>query len=146
MRDHPRSQERRSAEAERFGPPLSRAVETRHGGHYAAMGSAVSVEALRRHGGVARLIALHIELDNLIAGCRRAVTRGDEHAAVGCYAAAAQVLAMRGPFAVSAELGRAVLGVAAQRFSRRRIHRCWRVRRVREASREDKPISGRSRD
>ncbi len=84
-------------------------VEARHGTHYAQMGTTEAIENLSLHGGTTKLKALNLELDNCVAACRRALSRGDEAAAVGTYLAAASVLRNTGPFHLSLELGRRVL-------------------------------------
>jgi predicted ATPase/class 3 adenylate cyclase/Tfp pilus assembly protein PilF len=87
------------------GAAPRRAAEQRHGGHYAAMGSEARLAALRRHGGVARRRALALELDNLVAACRRALARGDAGQAIGALRAAWEVLSAQGPFAPVVGLG-----------------------------------------
>ena len=87
------------------GPVAEQAAEERHGRYFAAFGTDQALESLLRHGGVARLHALALELDNLVAACRRAVSRGDADTAVGTYRAAWEVLELRGPFALGADLG-----------------------------------------
>jgi predicted ATPase len=57
-------------------------TERRHGTHYSELGTDAALDALRTHGGVARMRGLQRELDNLIAACRRAATRGDSPVAV----------------------------------------------------------------
>ena len=54
-----------------------RAAQERHGRHFARFGSDERLLTLYRHGGGARRRALTLELDNLVAACRRAVAHGD---------------------------------------------------------------------
>ena len=74
-------------------------AEERHGRYFAGFGTNEALEALSLHGGVKRRRALALELDNLVAACRRAVGRGDGETAVAAYRAAWEVLALQGPFA-----------------------------------------------
>jgi tetratricopeptide (TPR) repeat protein len=90
------------------GSPVLRATLHRHGRHYARSGSDEALEALRRHGGAEKLGALVMELDNLVAACRRAVERHDGATALATYRAAWEVLLLRGPFATGIALGRLV--------------------------------------
>ena len=87
------------------GADAERALQQRHGRYFAAFGSDAAIEALATHGGMHRQQALRQELDNLLAACRRAVTRGDGEVAVACYRAAWEVLALQGPFGVAVTLG-----------------------------------------
>ena len=64
-----------------------------------------------RRGATARLPALVVELDNLVAACRRAAARGDGATAVATLRAAWEVLERQGPFALGAALGDQVLGL-----------------------------------
>jgi hypothetical protein len=57
------------------GLEVERALQLRHGRYFAAFGSDAAIEALATHGGTQRQQALRQELDNLLAACRRAVTR-----------------------------------------------------------------------
>ena len=52
------------------GPTATLSAQQRHGRHYALRGSDEALEALARHGGVARIQSLVVELDNLVAACR----------------------------------------------------------------------------
>ncbi|MEO5881193.1 MAG: tetratricopeptide repeat protein [Caldimonas sp.] len=83
----------------------------RHGLCYAAFGSDAAVEGLSRHGGVRRRQALELELDNLVAACRRAIGRQDAAVAVPTYRAAWEVIELHGPFALGSELGAQVLAI-----------------------------------
>ena len=87
------------------GPGAQRAAEQRHGGYFGAMGSEARLAALHRHGGVARRRTLALELDNLVAACRRALARADAGQAIGALRAAWEVLSAQGPFALVTELG-----------------------------------------
>ena len=68
---HPRVR-RREARGERTGDG-ARPAEERHGRYFARFGTDEAIDALFRHGGVRRRRALALELDNLVAACRRAV-------------------------------------------------------------------------
>ena len=92
-------------------PGATSAAHTRHGGYFARFGSEEALEALVRHGGVKRRHALALELDNLIAACRRAVARDDSETSVATYRAAWEVLEMQGPFTLAVALGEQVLAL-----------------------------------
>ena len=94
------------------GAAAERAAQERHGRHYAGFGTDEAIEALSIHGGVMRMRALQLELDNVIAACRRAVARGDAATAVANYRAAWAVLALQGPITVGAALGAQVAAIA----------------------------------
>ena len=87
------------------------ATEQRHGRHFAQHGSSQAIDALSRAGGVQRRRVLLLELDNLVAACRRALQRTDAAVAVPSFRAAWEVLVLRGPFAAGLELGHAVLAL-----------------------------------
>ena len=82
-----------------------------HGRYFARFGREKAISALSIHGGVPRRRALAIELDNLVAACRRAVERGDGDTAVATYRAAWEVLALQGPISVAADLGARVMSI-----------------------------------
>ncbi|MEO8134144.1 MAG: tetratricopeptide repeat protein [Betaproteobacteria bacterium] len=114
-------------------------AEERHGRHFAAFGTDAAHELRRAHGGVERVRALALELDNLVAACRRAVRRGNGAVAAGAYCAAWEVLDLRGPFSIGDALGAEVLALdgiepalrAAAYLTRAQIAR--RVGRMEEA-------------
>ncbi|MFC2172752.1 tetratricopeptide repeat protein, partial [Acidobacteriota bacterium] len=83
----------------------------RHGEYYARFGSEETIDALDTHGGVARRKALNMELDNLIAACRRAVARGDSVVSTATFSAAWAVLMLEGPLGPAVELGREVMAM-----------------------------------
>ncbi len=85
------------------------AAEERHGRYYARYGTQEQIDGLDRHGGVGRRHALGRELENLVAACQRALSRGDSETAVATYRAASHVLILRGPLEVVVKLGRNVL-------------------------------------
>ena len=121
------------------GPRAERAAEERHGRYFSSFGTDASLDALFRHGGVRRRRALALELDNLVAACRRAVARGDGENAVGAYRAAWEVLELQGPFALGAALGAQVLaldGIAASLCAAALLVRArasWRAGHMEEA-------------
>jgi predicted ATPase/class 3 adenylate cyclase/Tfp pilus assembly protein PilF len=86
-------------------PAGDRPYEARHGRYFARFGADDALEALFRHGGAQRRQTLALELDNLVAACRRAVRRGDGPVAVAAYRAAWQVLEFQGPFSLGVALG-----------------------------------------
>ena len=91
------------------GVPALQAAQARHGRYYAHFGSSPALALLHGHEGSARLRALRLELDNLVAACRRAVERGDAASAAGTYRAAWEVLELHGPVSLGAVLGFQVL-------------------------------------
>ena len=91
-----------------LGAAAERSGEERHGQCFAALGSDEAIEALHRSDGPQRRRVLALELDNMVAACRRAVTRGDGGTAVATYRAAWEVLALQGPLALGMSLGAAV--------------------------------------
>jgi predicted ATPase/class 3 adenylate cyclase/Tfp pilus assembly protein PilF len=78
------------------GPDAQRAALQRHGRFFAALGPLRAAQA----GG--------IELDNLVAACRRAVQRGDPGVAAPCLHGAWGPLRMRGPFRLGVTLAATV--------------------------------------
>jgi len=95
----------------RHGADAERALQQRHGRCFAAFGSDAAIEALATHGGMQRQHALRHDLDNLVAACRRAVSRRDGETAVACYRAAWEVLALQGPFGIAVTLGAEVAAI-----------------------------------
>ena len=93
------------------GPEAERAGEERHGRYFSAFGTDEALAALSRDGGVRRHRALALELDNLVAACRRAVRRSDGETAVATYRAAWEVLELQGPYALGVALGAQVLAL-----------------------------------
>ena len=108
----------------RSGAGAAQAAEERHGRHYAQLGSDAALDALSRHGSVRVRRALALELDNLVAACRRAVARHDAAIAVPAYRAAWEALELRGPFAAAAALGNQVLSLP-EIPAALRAHACW---------------------
>ncbi|HEY2187616.1 MAG TPA: tetratricopeptide repeat protein, partial [Caldimonas sp.] len=97
------------------GASGERTVEQRHGAYFASFGSDERLRSLfrRGRGSGARRRDLVLELDNLVAACRRAVARGDAATAVGSFRAAWEALATQGPFDVAIALGAEVDAIAA---------------------------------
>ncbi|KPF49114.1 hypothetical protein D621_15025 [beta proteobacterium AAP51] len=81
------------------GPAARTAAEERHGAWFAALSS------------TAASAGRGIELDNLVAACRRAVARGDCTQAAGALDGAWAALNLRGPFKVGADLAELVLAM-----------------------------------
>jgi predicted ATPase/class 3 adenylate cyclase/Tfp pilus assembly protein PilF len=121
------------------GPGAERVAEERHGMYFGSFGTEEALEALFRHGGVRRRRALALELDNLVAACRRAVGRGHGEPAVAAYRAAWEVLELQGPFALGSVLGAEVLaidGIAASLRAAALVTRAlasWRAGQTEEA-------------
>ncbi|MBL8362836.1 MAG: tetratricopeptide repeat protein [Rubrivivax sp.] len=87
-------------------------AQGRHGHHYARAGSDEAIDALSGHGGTVRRQRLALEIDNLLAACRRAIARGDANVATACCRAAWEVLGYRGPFALGERLSTDVLAMS----------------------------------
>lgn len=92
-----------------MGEEAVRTLEERHGRCFASFGSDAALEALSMHGSVLRHRALRLELDNLVAGARRAIARGEADVAVACYRASWEVISMQGPFGLATGLGEGIL-------------------------------------
>ena len=90
-------------------PASKRDAESRHGVYFARFGSDAAIESLSRHGGVKRWRALELELDNLVASCRRGLARDDYRIAADAYRAAWEVISQRGPFVLGINLGDEIL-------------------------------------
>jgi tetratricopeptide (TPR) repeat protein len=91
-----------------LGAANERAAEVRHGLCFAALGTDDAIEALHHGDGARRRRVLTLELDNIVAACRRAVARADGGTAVATYRAAWEVLALQGPLVLGVSLGGAV--------------------------------------
>jgi tetratricopeptide (TPR) repeat protein len=94
-----------------LGTPVERAAEDRHGDHFSTFGTDDAIEALSRHHGGRRRQALMLEVDNLVAGCRRAIGHGRTDAAVASFRAAWEVLDLQGPVTLANELASALLAM-----------------------------------
>jgi len=92
-------------------PGAERVCEERHGRYFARFGADDALEALYRQGGVQQRRMLTLELENLVAACRRAVDRGDGEVAVAAYRATWEVLEFQGPFTLGVALGVEVLAL-----------------------------------
>ena len=93
------------------GAAARRAAEARHGVHFAGFGSDEATDALFLHEGIRMRRALALELDNLVAACRRAVARGDGTVAAGALRVACYILELTGPYALGVALGQQVLSM-----------------------------------
>ena len=93
------------------GPAGEEAAWSRHGRYYADFGTPDAVDALDQRGGLERRSRLALDLENLVAACRRAVARGDAQTACASLVAAWQVLELRGPSATAVVLARDVLAI-----------------------------------
>ena len=93
------------------GADWQRAAQERHGQYFARFGSDERLPTLYRHGGGARRRALTLELDNLVAACKRAVAHGDGATAVATLRAAWAAVTTQGPFDLAIDLGKQVDGL-----------------------------------
>ena len=94
------------------GPSALAAAEARHSGYFARLGEKRAVAGAC------------VELDNLVAACRRAAARGAGEEAAGALEGAWAALNLHGPFSVGVELASAVsgtpgLGAAARAIAER---------------------------
>jgi predicted ATPase/class 3 adenylate cyclase/Tfp pilus assembly protein PilF len=96
---------------ERLDLQTQAAAHRRHGRFFATFGTDAAILALTSHGGVRQQRLLRLELDNLVAACRRAVARGDAATAVDTFRATWEVLDLHGPFSLGATLGARVLAL-----------------------------------
>ena len=121
------------------GPVGELSVWTRHGRYYAGSGTEEAVEALDGHGGVEKRRGLALDLENLVAACRRSIARGDGELAAAALAAAWAVFELQGPFARAVSLGQEALTCKALSTpARARLlslsgSACWRAGRTQEA-------------
>jgi predicted ATPase/class 3 adenylate cyclase len=100
---------------ERFpgsGPPALAAAEARHSSYFAALGEKRAVAGAC------------VEIDNLVAACRRAAAREAAEESAGALEGAWAALNLRGPFSVGVELAAVVngtpgLGAAARAIAER---------------------------
>ena len=86
-------------------------TESRHGSYFARFGSTEEAERLFVHGGVRRRRALTLELDNLVAACRRAAGRGDGAVAAATLRVACDIIELIGPYSLVVSLGATVLAM-----------------------------------
>jgi predicted ATPase len=96
---------------ERGGADTARGAQVRHGQHFAGFGSDERIEALSTEGGIKRRRALAVEIDNLVAACRRAIERRDAGIAAASYRAAWEVMVLQGPFGPGVALGAQVMAL-----------------------------------
>ena len=93
----------------RGGADATRSAYERHGRYFAGCGSDERIEALSTDGGILRRRALALEIDNLLAACRRAVARNDAGVAASSYRAAWEIMALQGPFGPGVAMGEQVM-------------------------------------
>jgi predicted ATPase/uncharacterized protein HemY len=96
---------------EASGAATKRAAEERHGRYFAAFGTDDAIESLFLKGGVRKRRALALELDNLVAACRRAAARDDGAVAAATLRVACDVLEFTGPYALSVALSAQALAI-----------------------------------
>lgn len=115
-------------------------IEQRHERYFAGFGTDEAIESLYRHGGIRRRRALALQLENLVAACRRAAGRGHGDTAVAAFRAAWEVLDLQGPYALGAALGDTVLALDGLTPSSRvtalwtRALAAWRAGRMDDAA------------
>ncbi len=117
-------------------------TEERHGRYFAGFGTDEAIEGLSRHRGVKRRRELALELDNLVAACRRAVRRADSEHAVRAYLAIWEVLELQGPCALGIDLGSQVLAVGTLNASQRAAALQARATAYRRAGRSEEAATG----
>jgi predicted ATPase/class 3 adenylate cyclase/Flp pilus assembly protein TadD len=124
------------------GDETKRATETRHGRYFAGFGTDDAIEALSLRGGVKRRRELALELDNLVAACRRALRYADGEHAVAAYQAIWEVLELQGPCALGIDLGSHVLAIDTLDASQRTRALLARATAYRRAGRSDEAATG----
>jgi predicted ATPase/class 3 adenylate cyclase/Flp pilus assembly protein TadD len=100
-----------SQKLEASGDIERRAVQARHGAYFARFGTDDEAEALFLHGGVRRRHALALELDNLVAACRRAIARGDGAVAALVVRVVCDIIEITGPYSLGTVLAAQVLAL-----------------------------------
>ena len=95
------------------GDAALQGAERRHGHCFAAHGADAAIEALYGADSVRLRRALALEIDNLVAACRRALGRADGETALSTYRAAWESLDLRGPFGLAIDLGTQLLALPA---------------------------------
>ncbi|MEO8135331.1 MAG: tetratricopeptide repeat protein [Betaproteobacteria bacterium] len=93
------------------GASAEQAAAERHGRYFARFGTVEALDALATHGGVVRHQALMPEAENLVAACRRAVSRVDAAVAVATFAVMWAVFGSKGLFRPATEMGRQVMAL-----------------------------------
>ncbi|MEP7299913.1 MAG: tetratricopeptide repeat protein [Caldimonas sp.] len=124
------------------GPAAEPAAKERHGRYFARFGAEEALEALHAHGGVRRRHAIAIELDNLVAACRRAIGRNDGAIAVATYRAAWEVLGLQGPFSLGMGLGAQVLALEGLGSALRAATLATRARACEYSGRTEEAVTG----
>ncbi|MEO8741216.1 MAG: tetratricopeptide repeat protein [Casimicrobiaceae bacterium] len=119
-----------------------RAAEVRHGRYFARFGMEEALAALHGKGSVQRRHALAFAVDNLVAACRRAVTRGDEDTAVATYRAAWEALELQGPLALGMVLGGQVLSLNGMTDSSRAAALATRALALHRSGRTEDAATG----
>ncbi len=127
---------------ESSGQPASRLAEERHGQYFAGFGTDEAIEAISLRGGVKRRRALALELDNLVAACRRAVRRADGEIAVAAYRAIWEVLELQGPCALGIDLGSQLLKLDTLNASQHAAALHTRATALRRAGRSEDAATG----
>ena len=101
--------------------PAESAAEARHGEWYAGDATQETLARLAGRQGTEELDRVSADLENILAACQRAVTRGDPRTAVRAYMTAWEVIEVRGPFATAVELGRTLVTELARAPSELRL-------------------------
>jgi tetratricopeptide (TPR) repeat protein len=117
-------------------------AEERHGRYFARFGTEAALEALSRQGGVKLRRVLALQLDNLVAACRRAVGRANGEYAVATYQAVWAVLELQGSGALGIDLGSQVLALDTLDASQRAAALHERAIGLRRAGRTEEAASG----
>ena len=127
---------------EASGREAKQEADERHGRYFAGFGTDEALEALSRHGGVKQRRALALELDNLVAACRRAVGRANGELAVRTYRATWEVLDLQGPCALGIALGAQLLALNGIDASQRAAALLTRATSLRRAGRMEEAGTG----
>ena len=94
-----------------LGDGAADAARRRHGRYYARSGAEEVLDGVDRHGGPAKLLALGVDLENLVAACQHALHCGDTAVATATHAATWRVLQSRGPFQLGIDMGQQILAL-----------------------------------
>ncbi len=101
-----------AAKLDASAPNATPVTQQRHGRYFARLGTDEAIESLSLRGGVTRRRALALELENLVAACRRAMQSSQAEMAVACTRAAWEVIELKGPFNLASDMGTRLLTIA----------------------------------
>ena len=97
------------------------ATQQRHARHYATYGTKENLDALNRHGGLARRRRLGAELENLVVATERSIASGWTQTAVGTSVTVLVMCSITGPFEPALSRAERVLALGALGTERSRL-------------------------